>query len=64
MRDSEQELAVRMDAAKAAAPYLHARLSSVELTPTTLNYAERLKRARERIERRRAAERGAPTDAS
>ena len=31
MRDKREKKAVRMDAAKAAAPYLHARLSSVEV---------------------------------
>lgn len=31
MRDLEREDAVRIDAAKAAAPYVHAKLSSVEL---------------------------------
>jgi hypothetical protein len=30
LRDEENEAAVRMDAAKAAAPYVHARLASVE----------------------------------
>jgi len=31
MRDDEREFNVRLDAAKAAAPYLHARLSAVEV---------------------------------
>ena len=30
LRDDTQEAAVRMDAAKAAAPYVHAKLASVE----------------------------------
>jgi len=30
MRDTEVPMATRLDAAKAAAPYLHARLNSVE----------------------------------
>lgn len=32
MRDSKKTLAVRIDAAKAAAPYVHAKLASVEHT--------------------------------
>jgi hypothetical protein len=32
MRDTAEERAQRLDAAKAAAPYLHAKLSSVELS--------------------------------
>ena len=32
MRDGEQDARWRLDAAKAAAPYCHARLSSTELT--------------------------------
>lgn len=32
MRDESEERAKRLDAAKAAAPYLHAKLSSVELS--------------------------------
>lgn len=32
MRDAANELATRLDAAKAAAPYIHARLSAVEVT--------------------------------
>lgn len=31
MRDSKKPLATRLDAAKSAAPYMHPRLSSVEL---------------------------------
>lgn len=31
MRDEAKELAVRQDAAKAAAPYVHAKLSAVEM---------------------------------
>lgn len=31
MRDSKKPLALRMDAAKSAAPYMHPRLSSVEI---------------------------------
>ena len=31
MRDSKNPLGVRMDAAKASAPYIHPRLSSIEL---------------------------------
>lgn len=34
MRDECNEFAVRLDAAKAAAPYIHARLSSVEQKST------------------------------
>lgn len=30
LRDEEQPMAARMDAAKAAAPYVHAKLASVE----------------------------------
>jgi hypothetical protein len=30
LRDEGQEAAIRMDAAKAAAPYVHAKLASVE----------------------------------
>ncbi len=32
MRDDEREFSVRLDAAKAAAPYVHARLASVGLS--------------------------------
>jgi len=32
MRDAKQEVAKRVDAAKAAAPYVHARLNAVELS--------------------------------
>lgn len=34
LRDEEKAFDVRMDAAKAAAPYVHARLASVEQTVT------------------------------
>lgn len=34
MRDEEQDFATRFDAAKAAAPYVHARLASVDQTVT------------------------------
>lgn len=32
MRDETKDLRLRLEAAKAAAPYMHARLSAVELT--------------------------------
>jgi hypothetical protein len=32
MRDDERDFAARLDAAKAAAPYCHARLTSTELS--------------------------------
>lgn len=32
LRDEDQEAAIRMDAAKAAAPYVHAKLANVEHT--------------------------------
>ena len=35
MRDEKAEFTVRLDAAKAAAPYIHARLSSVDMTSKT-----------------------------
>jgi hypothetical protein len=31
MRDTDKELSYRLDMAKAAAPYVHARLSSIEM---------------------------------
>lgn len=34
MRDDTQPIAARMDAAKAAAPYVHAKLASVEHSGT------------------------------
>jgi hypothetical protein len=53
MRDPEQPLSIRLDAAKAAAPYMHSRLAAVEIAgkpekpqnepePTTLEIARRL----------------------
>lgn len=37
MRDESQDGAMRLDAAKSAAPYVHARLSSTELHTTNDN---------------------------
>lgn len=43
MRDPDQPPAVRMDMAKAAAPYVHPRLSSVESkNETTVRYVARI----------------------
>lgn len=54
MRDDQQSLATRMDAAKGAAPYVHAKLASVEHNGNILmqhTYAERLAKARERADK-------------
>lgn len=51
MRDAEQEQAVRIEAAKAAAPYVHPRLSNVEMTTHSTGETHDeyvLRRARER----------------
>lgn len=38
MRDAGQEQDARLEAAKAAAPYVHARLSSVEMNANVTNH--------------------------
>lgn len=35
MRNDQNEFSVRLDAAKAAAPYIHARLSAIDMTSKT-----------------------------
>lgn len=45
MRDEEQDFSTRFDAAKAAAPYVHARLASVDQTVTHKNDASEYNRA-------------------
>ena len=43
MRDSEQALEARLEAAKAAAPYVHPRLSTIAISgKMTLSHEERL----------------------
>ena len=52
MRDDEEDQAVRMDAAKAAAPYCHARLTAIHETKGehTKSHAMWLEEIREEIE--------------
>lgn len=50
MRDEEAPMADRQDMAKAAAPFVHAKLSAVEMQHSgevEMTYAERLKAIRE-----------------
>jgi hypothetical protein len=42
LRDPEEEKAVRFDAAKAAAPYIHARLSAIEANVSVSNHEDAL----------------------
>jgi hypothetical protein len=47
LRDEKQTQEERMEAAKNAAPYCHARLQSIEADMTTDTYEDRLKRLAE-----------------